>query len=81
MAGPQLEGEAGKGELNNAASWDDFPNGRFGDYKSPAYGETDLWGSSILSVSSLVFSAGCPAAADSHGSEIKHWSSGGVPER
>lgn len=51
MANPQPEGEAGKGELNNAASWDDFPNGRFGDYKSPAYGETDLWGSSILSVS------------------------------
>lgn len=51
VSGPAPEGEAGKGELNNAASWDDFPNGRFGDFKSPAYGETDLWGSSIMSVS------------------------------
>ncbi|GBE81900.1 methylenetetrahydrofolate reduct [Sparassis latifolia] len=47
--GVPLEVEAGKGELNNASAWDDFPNGRFGDYKSPAYGETDLWGSSTMS--------------------------------
>ncbi|KAH9945794.1 MTHFR-domain-containing protein [Epithele typhae] len=47
-AAPQPESEAGKGELNNAADWDDFPNGRFGDFKSPAYGETDRWGSSAL---------------------------------
>ncbi|CCL99999.1 uncharacterized protein FIBRA_02024 [Fibroporia radiculosa] len=49
VSGPIAEGEVGKGELNNAATWDDFPNGRFGDFKSPAYGETDLWGSSIMS--------------------------------
>ena len=42
--------EAGQGELNNAASWDDFPNGRFGDYKSPAFGDQDLRGGSHISV-------------------------------
>lgn len=26
------------------ATWDDFPNGRFGDSRSPAYGEIDGWG-------------------------------------
>ena len=45
---PPPENEAGKGEINNVADWDDFPNGRFGDFKSPAYGETDRWGSSAL---------------------------------
>lgn len=45
------EGEGGRGELNNAASWDDFPNGRFGDFKSPAFGSQDPWGGSGLSVS------------------------------
>ncbi|CAA7271526.1 unnamed protein product [Cyclocybe aegerita] len=43
------DGEAGRGELNNAASWDDFPNGRFGDFKSPAFGNQDLWGGSGIS--------------------------------
>ncbi|KAK0211066.1 methylenetetrahydrofolate reductase-domain-containing protein [Desarmillaria ectypa] len=38
------DGEAGSGELNNAATWDDFPNGRFGDFKSPAYGDQDPYG-------------------------------------
>jgi len=44
------DGEAGRGELINAASWDDFPNGRFGDFKSPAFGAEDLWGNSGLAV-------------------------------
>lgn len=38
------EGEVGKGEVNNAATWDEFPNGRFGDVNSPAFGTQDLWG-------------------------------------
>ncbi|KAG6820650.1 hypothetical protein H0H93_013849 [Arthromyces matolae] len=41
---PTSDTEAGRGELNNAASWDEFPNGRFGDYKSPAFGDQDHWG-------------------------------------
>ncbi|KAJ8594278.1 methylenetetrahydrofolate reduct [Rhizopogon salebrosus TDB-379] len=39
-----LDPEPGRGEVNNAATWDDFPNGRFGDYKSPAFGAQDQWG-------------------------------------
>jgi len=32
-----------QGELTSAGSWDEFPNGRFGDSKSPAFGVNDLW--------------------------------------
>ena len=42
--------EMGQGELNKAASWDDYPNGRFGDFKSPAYGNLDQWGGFGISV-------------------------------
>ena len=42
MSSPDL-GSAGRGELNYAATWDEFPNGRFGDFKSPAYGVQNLW--------------------------------------
>jgi methylenetetrahydrofolate reductase (NADPH) len=42
--------DAGSGEVNSAATWDEFPNGRFGDFKSPAYGEQNQWGGSSLSV-------------------------------
>ncbi|KAJ3970049.1 methylenetetrahydrofolate reductase-domain-containing protein [Lentinula raphanica] len=41
---PPSENEAGRGELNKADSWDDFPNGRWGDSKSPAYGVQGPWG-------------------------------------
>lgn len=47
------DGEAARVELNNAASWDDFPNGRFGDFKSPAFGNQGPWGSLGISVRSL----------------------------
>jgi methylenetetrahydrofolate reductase (NADPH) len=43
-------GHGGKGEVVAAATWDEFPNGRFGDFKSPAYGDLDQWGGSTLSV-------------------------------
>ena len=56
----------GKGEVNNAATWDEFPNGRFGDFKSPAFGAQDPWGSSRISVrwfslhhSSFIFFGSC----------------------
>lgn len=45
------DGDAGRGEVNNASTWDEFPNGRFGDFKSPAYGDQDQWGSTRRSVS------------------------------
>ncbi|KAF8261074.1 methylenetetrahydrofolate reduct [Lactarius quietus] len=38
------DGDTGKGEANYAATWDEFPNGRFGDVNSPAFGSQDLWG-------------------------------------
>ncbi|KAF5331112.1 hypothetical protein D9619_005950 [Psilocybe cf. subviscida] len=56
----RTEGEAGPGELNNAATWDDFPNGRFGDFKSPAFGDQDLWGGSSLSRSEALEHWGNP---------------------
>lgn len=52
---PATDAEAGRGELNNAASWDDFPNGRFGDYKSPAFGAQGLWGGVGITVSLKLF--------------------------
>jgi hypothetical protein len=52
---PTTEGEAGRGELNNAATWDDFPNGRFGDFKSPAFGDQGPWGTPGISVRLSVF--------------------------
>jgi methylenetetrahydrofolate reductase (NADPH) len=51
---PYADNEAGRGELNNAASWDDFPNGRFGDYKSPAFGDQGPWGGVGISVRQLL---------------------------
>jgi len=56
-SGTVTDSEAGRGELNNAASWDDFPNGRFGDFKSPAFGAADLWGNSGLAVRFLFLAA------------------------
>lgn len=38
---------SGEGTLGRDATWDDFPNGRFGDSRSPAYGEIDGYGPSI----------------------------------
>lgn len=38
---------SGKGALGKDAIWDDFPNGRFGDSASPAYGEIDGYGPSL----------------------------------
>ncbi|KAF9483791.1 MTHFR-domain-containing protein [Pholiota conissans] len=58
------ETEGGRGELNNAASWDDFPNGRFGDFKSPAFGNQDLWGGSGLSRSDALAQWGSPKSIE-----------------
>ncbi|EGV62311.1 hypothetical protein CANTEDRAFT_131676 [Yamadazyma tenuis ATCC 10573] len=37
----------GKGQMGKDANWDDFPNGRFGDSNSPAYGEIDGYGPNL----------------------------------
>ncbi|KAG6004001.1 hypothetical protein E4U43_000814 [Claviceps pusilla] len=45
----------GEGVLGREATWDDFPNGRFGDSRSPAYGEIDGYGVSLhMSISQAV---------------------------
>jgi len=37
------------------ATWDDYPNGRWGDARSPAYGEIDGYGVSLhMSISSAI---------------------------
>lgn len=36
-----------KSYLSRTEMWDEFPNGRWGDSRSPAYGELDGWGTSI----------------------------------
>lgn len=35
-------------------SWDEYPNGRFTDVRSPAYGEIDGWGSGLKLTVSIV---------------------------
>lgn len=41
VAGPDIS------RKDSPASWDEFPNGRFGDARSPAYGEMDGYGVSL----------------------------------
>ncbi|CAN6669515.1 hypothetical protein TRVA0_041S01288 [Trichomonascus vanleenenianus] len=42
-----LQVSAGKGLLGREATWDDFTNGRFGNSRSPAYGEIDGYGPTL----------------------------------
>ncbi|KAI1352512.1 methylenetetrahydrofolate reductase 2 [Xylaria sp. FL0043] len=37
----------GEGVLGREATWDDYPNGRWGDARSPAYGEIDGYGPTL----------------------------------
>ncbi|GAB7364253.1 hypothetical protein MBLNU230_g4801t1 [Neophaeotheca triangularis] len=37
----------GEGTLGREATWDDYPNGRWGDARSPAFGEIDGYGVSL----------------------------------
>ncbi|KAG7092784.1 hypothetical protein E1B28_009106 [Marasmius oreades] len=57
---PKTDKEAGSGELNKADSWDDFPNGRFGDFKSPAFGVQDPWGNAVVITSEVLSDWGSP---------------------
>ncbi|KAF8559704.1 MTHFR-domain-containing protein [Imleria badia] len=62
---PTLEAEPpGRGELNNAATWDEFPNGRFGDYKSPAFGTQDQWGGLGINVHAVQSHWGNPTSTE-----------------
>jgi len=54
-------------------SWDEYPNGRFTDVRSPAYGEIDGWGSGLkTTVSSRI-------GTTSNVSQIEHWKNGEHP--
>ncbi|KAL3418027.1 methylenetetrahydrofolate reductase [Phlyctema vagabunda] len=51
----------GEGSLGREATWDDFPNGRWGDARSPAYGEIDGYGVSLhMSVNQAIKLWGYP---------------------
>ncbi|RDA86606.1 hypothetical protein CP532_5971 [Ophiocordyceps camponoti-leonardi (nom. inval.)] len=55
----------GEGVLGREATWDDFPNGRFGDARSPAYGEIDGYGVSLhMSVTQAERLWGHPTTAE-----------------
>lgn len=42
--------------MNNASTWDEFPNGRFGDFKSPAFGmQSDPWNVGLAISVCIVF--------------------------
>lgn len=42
-----LQISEGLGSLGREATWDDYPNGRWGDARSPAFGEIDGYGPSL----------------------------------
>ncbi len=55
----------GEGALGREATWDDYPNGRWGDARSPAYGEIDGYGVSLhVSISHARSLWGTPTTVD-----------------
>ncbi|KAK4157627.1 methylenetetrahydrofolate reductase [Chaetomidium leptoderma] len=64
----------GEGVLGREATWDDFPNGRWGDARSPAYGQIDGYGVSLhVTVAQARQLWGTPtSAADVNAIFIRH---------
>ncbi|KAK0739608.1 methylenetetrahydrofolate reductase-domain-containing protein [Apiosordaria backusii] len=55
----------GEGVLGREATWDDFPNGRWGDARSPAYGQIDGYGVSLhVTVAQALRLWGTPRTAE-----------------
>ena len=55
----------GQGDLGREATWDDYPNGRWGDARSPAYGQIDGYGVSLhVSVPEAKRLWGAPESVD-----------------
>ncbi|KAI9674608.1 MAG: hypothetical protein M1829_003690 [Trizodia sp. TS-e1964] len=55
----------GEGSLGREATWDDYPNGRWGDARSPAFGEIDGYGVSLhVSVSIAIKLWGHPTTVE-----------------
>ncbi|GMG18912.1 unnamed protein product [Ambrosiozyma monospora] len=50
-----LDISSGIGTMGKDATWDEFPNGRFGDSRSPAYGEIDGYGPSLKVTSTKAY--------------------------
>ena len=86
-----LQISEGLGSLGREATWDDFPNGRWGDARSPAFGEIDGYGPSLHAAPSNARRFwGHPASRDDihtlfrrHVSGQLHmvpWSEGGAEE-
>ena len=81
----------GVGSLGREATWDDYPNGRFGDARSPAFGEIDGYGLSLhLSPAAARSKWGLPVGRHDISSLFKRhvlgeldqlpWSEGGLNE-
>lgn len=86
-----LQISEGLGALGREATWDDFPNGRWGDARSPAFGEIDGYGPSLHVAPSVAHRIwGYPVSPEdisklfrSHVSGDLHmvpWSEGGAEE-
>lgn len=54
-----------KSYLSRTENWDEYPNGRFGDSRSPAYGELDGYGVWIKQTVSAILSLFCRARPSS----------------
>ncbi|OKL63809.1 hypothetical protein UA08_00418 [Talaromyces atroroseus] len=87
----QLQISEGVGSLGREATWDDFPNGRWGDSRSPAFGEIDGYGPSLhVNATTARQLWGFPVTRDDIGALFrKHvagelyivpWSEGGAAE-
>jgi len=69
----------GEGSLGREATWDDFPNGRWGDARSPAYGEIDGYGISLhMSPASAVRLWGSPTKIQAISSIFERYVTGQI---
>lgn len=86
-----LQISEGLGSLGREATWDDFPNGRWGDARSPAFGEIDGYGPSLRVTANVARrSWGFPTSREDISSIFKKhlsgelhvvpWSEGGAAE-
>ncbi|KAH9439400.1 hypothetical protein MCOR02_002957 [Pyricularia oryzae] len=70
----------GEGVLGREATWDDYPNGRWGDARSPAYGEIDGYGVSLhMSGTQAVQLWGRPATVEDVSNIFMHHLRGALP--
>ncbi len=69
----------GEGSLGREATWDDYPNGRWGDARSPAYGEIDGYGVSLhMSINQAIRLWGYPKSVSDITQLFIHHIEGGL---